>query len=159
MTDKAHRNGLRDNVYTVRHAMRLRPDYWYEQSAVIPYRRGKEGLEVLMITSRKKRRWVVPKGIREPDLSAAASAAKEALEEAGVEGQVAARAMGSYHYRKWGGTCDVEVYAMEVRTVHEAWDESFRDREWVPLKQAAARVEEDGLKRIIHLLPSFLEQR
>ena len=46
------------------------PDWIYRQSAVLPYRQGPDGLEVLLVTSRKRSRWVLPKGIVEPGLTA-----------------------------------------------------------------------------------------
>jgi phosphohistidine phosphatase len=64
--------------------MRNKPDYFYRQSGVIPVRKTDEGVEVLLVRSRSGRRWVIPKGIVEPCLSPAASAPKEAEEEAGV---------------------------------------------------------------------------
>ena len=126
-----------------------RPDWYYTQSAVIPYRRRAGEIEVLLITSRKRKRWVLPKGIVEPKLSAAASAAKEALEEAGIRGHVAAEAVGRYEYRKWGGTCAVEVFTMEVAEVLDRWPEGFRDRQWLAPREAAARVREPELGRLI----------
>ena len=135
--------------------MRQVPDYFYLQSAVIPYRERREGLEVLMITSRKRKRWVMPKGVKEPDLSSQASAAKEALEEAGIEGVVSETAIGSYQYDKWGGTCTVEVFTMRVQNVLEDWEESYRDREWVSVAEAVHRVREPELKRILKRLPDF----
>ena len=44
------------------------PEHFYTQSAVIPYRERNGAIEVLMITSRKRKRWVIPKGVREPEL-------------------------------------------------------------------------------------------
>ena len=132
-----------------------RPEYYYTQSAVIPFRR-RGGLEILMITSRKKKRWVLPKGIVEPGLSPPDSAAKEALEEAGIEGAVSPGAIGTYRYDKWGGTCTVDVFTMEVETVHDSWLEDFRDRQWVSLEEAVARVDEEELKRILRTLPDLL---
>jgi phosphohistidine phosphatase len=136
--------------------MRTRPDYYYDQSAVIPYRLRDGAVEVLTITSRRRKRWIVPKGVREPDLTAAASAAKEALEEAGVEGQAAPASLGSYSYEKWGGTCSVEVYAMRVTREHEHWLEDFRTREWVPLEKAAQRMQESDLQQIMSTLPEHI---
>ena len=103
----------------------------------------------MLITSRKKKRWVLPKGVRELDLSFAESAAKEALEEAGVEGEVAAAELGTYVYDKWGGTCSVKVFAMRVETEHEVWPEQYRDREWMSPAEAASRVNEPELKRLL----------
>ncbi len=101
---------------------------------------------------------MIPKGIVEPDLSPSVSAAKEALEEAGLEGKVSAMPIGSYQYDKWGGTCKVEVYTMHVDKMLDDWLESHRDREWVSLQTAIGRVREDQLKSIIEGLPSFLEK-
>lgn len=136
--------------------MRTKPDYYYAQSAAIPYRMNRGELEILLITSRKKRRWLVPKGIVEPDLSACDSAAKEAQEEAGVSGNVSGTSIGAYRYEKWGGTCVVKVFPMRVERVAEAWPEPFRDREWVSLGEAVRRVRDPRLKTLIEGLPQFL---
>ena len=125
------------------------PDWMYRQSAVIPYREGPNGLEVLLVTSRKGTRWVLPKGVVEPDLTPAASAEKEALEEAGVRGAIDDRSLGTYQYRKWGGTCTVEVFAMAVEEEATDWPEAgTRRREWLTVDEARQRVDEEGLRRI-----------
>ena len=136
--------------------MRQVPEHFYTQSAVIPYRERNEGIEVLMITSRKRKRWVLPKGVREVELTPQDSAAKEALEEAGIRGLVSASAIGSYQYRKWGGTCTVDVFTMQVQSELDVWEESFRDREWLSLEEAMRRVQEPDLKRILKRLPDFV---
>jgi len=135
------------------------PDWIYAQSAILPYRRQGDDVEVLIITSRKGKRWVLPKGIIEPGMTAAASAAKEAMEEAGVEGRVMAQSLGRYRYRKWGGTCEVEVFPMEVTRELNRWSESgFRSREWVTLEEAEKRLgPPTELKKILRRLPKALE--
>ena len=138
--------------------MQTKPDYFYTQSGVIPYRVEGGVMQVLLITSNSGKRWVIPKGIVEVDLSPAASAAKEALEEAGIEGRVDPVAIGSYKRQKWGGTCTVAVFLMEVETVFEDWAESYRRRQWMPLEEAVARVEEDALKQLIRRVPAVLAQ-
>ncbi len=125
------------------------PEHFFQQSAVLPYRRDRGYLEILLVTSRRKKRWVLPKGVREPDLDAATSAAKEALEEAGIEGEISTDAIGTYRYEKWGGVCTVEVFSMAVHISHDVWPESDRDRHWVSPQEAADRVAEPALKRII----------
>ena len=143
--------------------MRERPDDFYRQSAVIPFRREpdshhdlKKSLKIMLITSRKKKRWIIPKGIIEPNLSPADSAAKEALEEAGIEGTVRADAIGSYQYKKWGDVCTVEVFVMEVSKVLDAWLEDFRDRAWLDLEKVVDRIDEPKLKKLIRQVPAFL---
>ncbi|MBI2568306.1 MAG: NUDIX hydrolase [Candidatus Schekmanbacteria bacterium] len=138
--------------------MRTRPDYFYTQSAVIPFRGdSRERLEVLMITSRKRRRWIVPKGIVERDLSGLESAVNEALEEAGVEGEGFTRVIGSYEYSKWGDVCSVTVYALRVVKEHADWPEAtFRERRWFALEEAATAIGEAGLRDIIRHLPALV---
>ena len=68
------------------------------QYGVIPFRKGSDGIEILLITSRETRRWVVPRGNPIDGLSAPESAAQEAFEEAGILGEVEALPIGSYGY-------------------------------------------------------------
>jgi 8-oxo-dGTP pyrophosphatase MutT (NUDIX family) len=136
----------------------LKPEWFYTQSAVIPYVQDKAGIRIVMITSRKRRRWIIPKGIVEPDLSARASARKEALEEAGVKGKVCKKSIGSYSYQKWKGNCTVTVYVMRVKKVLKKWEEKWmRKRELVSLEEAAKRVENKALKKMILRLPHILK--
>ena len=63
-------------------------DWMYNQSGVVPFKRSKDGLQVLLITSRSGKRWVIPKGIVESEFSPQESAQKEAYEEAGITGKI-----------------------------------------------------------------------
>jgi len=128
----------------------------YRQSGVIPYRFQGAELQVLLITSRKGKRWIIPKGIVEAEFSPAESAVKEALEEAGVRGTIAPEPVGSYQYQKWGGTCTVDVFLMKVETSEPTWEEDFRKREWLPLDKAIARIREKPLRKIMANLPGKL---
>lgn len=125
------------------------PQRFYRQSGVIPYRVEKDKIEVLLITSRRGKRWIIPKGIVEPGMSPAESAAKEALEEAGVEGEISAASSGEYEYPKWEGICKVEVYLLKVITIHPEWPEKyFRERRWMSVEEAARLVREPELKNL-----------
>lgn len=127
-----------------------RPDFWYRQSAALPYRVGNAGLEVLLITSVKRKRWIIPKGIVEPDLGPVESARMEARQEAGVEGVVSAESLGSYQHQKWGGVCTIEVFPLRVSGLTEVWPEgNVRERKWLPPAEAVELVDNDGLRRII----------
>ena len=71
------------------------------QVAAIPVRRRDDGnLEVLLVTSRETRRWIVPKGWPWPEVSDHEAAAAEAWEEAGVRGRILADGLGTYTYDK-----------------------------------------------------------
>jgi 8-oxo-dGTP pyrophosphatase MutT (NUDIX family) len=129
------------------------------QSAVIPYRIDSEDLQVLTITSRKRKRWIIPKGGIELQLSPANSAAKEAFEEAGVIGQVSCTPIGNYRYSKWGSLYTVEVYPLRVKFLLNNWLEDFRAREWVSLETAISRMQEPELKEILEFLPLHIRSK
>jgi len=137
---------------------RDRPAYYYIQSSVIPYRVRDGKLEILVIASSKKHHLVVPKGIKDPGLSPQASAAKEALEEAGVEGEVAESELGSYTCEKWGATCTVAVYPMKVtRMLPEGeWEESHRGRQWVSPEKAASELKQQELRPLVKKLAAMI---
>jgi phosphohistidine phosphatase len=134
--------------------MRDRPAYYYTQSSVIPYRINKGKLEILLVRSHGRKHWVIPKGICEPGLTLQESAAKEALEEAGISGEVGSESVGSYRYEKWGGSCQVHVYPMAVTGIlsEEEWQENYRGREWMKPKQAAEKLKPKELRDMIMAL-------
>ena len=58
------------------------------QFAVLPWRRV-ERIEIMLVSSRETGRWVLPKGWPMKGIKPHNSAAREALEEAGILGKVA----------------------------------------------------------------------
>jgi len=81
------------------------------------------------------------------------SARKEALEEAGITGSIETEPIGSYRYEKWGGTCTVSMFKMEIVTILDVWEEAGqRSRELLTIDEAAGRVEEPALKEMIQAL-------
>ena len=117
--------------------------------------RARPVLEVLLITSLNSKRWILPKGWPEADLTAAESAAREAFEEAGIVGKVSARPIGSYHYLKEkkdgsGLPCVVEVFALSVTKQLPEWPEKgARTLAWLPLDQAIKQIGELGLRPVL----------
>lgn len=110
---------------------------YYKQSGVIPVYKGK----VVLITASGSKRWIIPKGNVDWDLSARDSAAQEALEEAGIKGEVSKKEIGSYTYEKNGGRYKVRLYHMDVTKLKDKWDEDhFRKRKLVSPKQAIKKV-------------------
>ncbi len=131
----------------------------FKQSAVVPYRHVKGEIEILLITTRKGR-WIIPKGIIESGLSAAESAAKEALEEAGVMGKLDENEIGNYSYEKWGGTCHVRVFLLCVTKMLDTWEEQFfRRRQWLPIKEAIAAVEDEALQKVLKKVGKHFQTR
>ncbi len=133
-----------------------KPNYYYKQSAVIPYRYTNDKLEILLITSRKRKRWIIPKGIIEPNLTPQESALKEAIEEAGVKGKVYKELYGSYEFLKWGNTCEVKVYLMKVDKELDKWMEDFRERKWVSIARADELIDQPELNKLVKKIPKYL---
>ena len=127
-----------------------KPASWYRQSGVVALRRRAGAAQVLLVTSARGKRWVIPKGIVEKGHSPARSAAKEAWEEAGVTGRIGRRLLGRYAYEKWQGVCRVLVYRLDVEAVHREWPEAHvRLRRWCSPRRAAALVGDPVLAAII----------
>jgi phosphohistidine phosphatase len=120
-----------------------------QQASAIPFRRQGERVEFCMISSMSGRRWGFPKGIIEGADTAAETALKESLEEAGLHGRILGERVGTYRYQKWGTDLDVSVYVMEVTQADATWQEGdVRDRVWLAAKEARKRIERDDLAAI-----------
>ncbi len=135
----------------------LKLEFNFNQSGVIPYRKTKSGLEVLLITSIKKKKWVIPKGYIEFNLSPFESAKKEAIEEAGIIGTNETIELGHFENKKSIGVCHVKVFAMEVIDQLDDYnDKARRQRKWFPLKEAAASIQTNQISEMILSLESKL---
>lgn len=138
---------------------RLRPEPDREprtQYAALPWRKAADGsTEILLITSRETRRWVIPKGWPMKDKTPEAAAAQEAYEEAGVVGKPRHKGLGVYHYDKRlrSGRLQhvrVQVYALEVEEARDIWPEmAERDRLWSSPAEAASLVDEPELRALL----------
>ncbi len=130
----------------------------FPQSGVIPYRFEAEGLKVMLITSLRRKRWIIPKGIIEEDMNATESAQAEAFEEAGIKGKIYPEVIGEYQREKWGGVCKIKVFLLEVDRVFDEWPESsLRDRKWLSPEEAEKLVTDPNLKKMLTNLTSYIE--
>lgn len=129
--------------------MNRKPSWLFRQSAAIPYLDSPDGYRIVLVTNGKRTGWIYPKGIVERDMTPEDSAAKEALEEAGVVGEVSSDLLNTYSYEKWGGVCEVQVFPLLVEDLLEDWDEAgYRDRTVVDFDAALELVrseQRDGL--------------
>jgi hypothetical protein len=89
------------------------------QYGALPYRFSQNSaLEILLVTTRGTRRWIIPKGWPIKGLRPPKSAAREAFEEAGVRGKIGAKPVGLFTYDKVldeagvSRTCEVKVYPL-----------------------------------------------
>jgi len=127
------------------------------QYGALPYRLDAQGRpEVLLVTSRRTRRWILPKGWPIKGLKPAKSAAREAFEEAGIVGEVAARPVGAFCYDKLfertglSSPCTVEVFPLKVSHQLEVWPEAGqRQTRWARAEDLEAMVGDGELRRFI----------
>lgn len=126
------------------------------QVAALPWRLTADGSsEVLLVTSRGTRRWVLPKGWPEKRELLHQAAAREAQEEAGVTGVIATKAIGRFYYGKalrsgQNQRCEVQVFPLHVEAVADKWPErKHRTRQWFSAQEAVALVNEADLAELI----------
>ena len=72
----------------------------HHQVAALPYRKRRGRMEILLITSRESKRWVIPKGWPMEGRTDYNAAKQEAFEEAGVKGRIGKMQLGHYIYTK-----------------------------------------------------------
>ena len=125
------------------------------QYAALPYRIVGRRVEILLITSRQTRRWIIPKGWPMKGMKPQDAAATEAVEEAGIIGEVEPKPIGSYRYlkaMKADQTAAVQVIVFPFLVLDQApsWKEQGqRDFRWFRYQRAANLVAEASLKRLI----------
>ncbi|KZV57863.1 nudix hydrolase 16, mitochondrial-like [Dorcoceras hygrometricum] len=101
-------------------------------------------VEVLMINSTSGPGLLFPKGGWETDETAEAAAIREAMEEAGVRGDLV-HFLGYYAFKSKTvqeecspeGLCKAAMYALHVNEVLESWPEkNLRERSWLTIPEA-----------------------
>jgi len=114
------------------------------------------GPEFLLVTTRKTKRWMIPKGWPIKGLKAAKSAAREAYEEAGVRGTIRAKSVGFFTYDKRLDEdgiivpCAVRVFPLLVKRQDKTWPE-YRQRQskWFVPEEALSAIKEESLRVLI----------
>jgi ADP-ribose pyrophosphatase YjhB (NUDIX family) len=144
-----------------------------QQCGALPYIITSDGVvRVLLVTSRGKRRWIIPKSWPIADLSVAESAAREAFEEAGLLGMIIGTVpVGSCRYEKRHSdgepaTFEVSVFLFAVERQLRKWPEKTqRTTRWYDIGKASEMVTPQDLgevlrntARLLMALPSPSEQ-
>jgi 8-oxo-dGTP pyrophosphatase MutT (NUDIX family) len=128
------------------------------QVAAIPFRLNARGdIEVMLVTSRTTRRFIVPKGWPMKGKSGRKAATIEAQEEAGVLGKTLKQPAGTYSYWKRLANrfvrVDVIVYLLEVTEELVDWQEAKRrQRAWLAPADAAMLIDEPDLSTLVQTL-------
>ena len=136
-----------------------------QQASAIPFRVGDSGLEVLLVTSIRSGKWILPKGNVDRGSTPAQTAETEAQEEAGVAGSVCSTPMATYDYEKGSTHLWVQVFPLRVERMLEEWPESkLRRRRWVSLDEAKRLVDQPRIRSVLerfgeHLNDGYLRRR
>ncbi len=130
----------------------------FNQSCVIPYRISNGELELLLITSIKKQKWIFPKGYIEFNLSPFESAKKEAYEEAGVIGENETLELGAFELKKKNRSSNIKVFSMEVtKELKDYPEKNLRKRKWFSLSEANETIENVEIKNFISKLKTNIK--
>ena len=135
----------------------------HSQVAALPYRIVGSGsaVHVLLVTSQSTGQWIIPKGWPMKGQKNYRTAEREAFEEAGIEGRIGKRSIGSYlYFKRRTQSFDlvrVHVYPLHVKKIRDSWPEQDkRKRAWFPLHRAADLVGDPNLGEIVvGLTPPF----
>jgi 8-oxo-dGTP pyrophosphatase MutT (NUDIX family) len=126
------------------------------QFAALAYRIDEAGSpQIMLVTSRETRRWVIPKGWSIKGLKPPQVAAREAYEEAGLVGRIISKKpVGSFHYEKLlpetRQPCRVWVFLLQVDHQLDDWPEKGqRETGWFDPMEAASLVDESDLGEIM----------
>ncbi|MCW2286367.1 8-oxo-dGTP pyrophosphatase MutT (NUDIX family) [Rhodoblastus acidophilus] len=124
------------------------------QVAALPWRLT-ERLEVMLVSSRETRRWIIPKGWLMAGRGASTAAAIEALEEAGLLGAIDEVPFGQFTYvkkmsRGESRPCEVDVFPLRVTRQRADWPEKDqRETRWFPAEEAGTIVSDPELGALI----------
>lgn len=130
-----------------------RPDLM--QVAALCYRRGDKGLEILLVTSLGRGKWILPKGWPKKKISSAQTALEEAFEEGGLRGNVLETPIGKYHYTKTSNSGSVlNCVAMIYEVAFVAMAKDFPEKgerkvSWFSREAAADAVSSPELAEIL----------
>jgi 8-oxo-dGTP pyrophosphatase MutT (NUDIX family) len=145
----------------------LQPDKVLRQYGALPFSLTGDGeIRVLLVTTRRRRDWIIPKGWPIRKLTGPATAAREAYEEAGLLGSIVGdEPFGCFRYskpRNAGRTVmfEVTVFLFAVERQLRRWPEkSERETEWFAPVDAAALVTAPELADLLLRAATFVEMQ
>lgn len=129
----------------------------WDQAGALPYRLTRRGPEFCLITSTEGR-WMFPKGTIAPGETCKETAAKEALEEAGLRGRFRGAPLCCCEMVKSGKPYTLVLMLMEVAECDDVWEEAhFRKRRWATKEKARRLLCQPQLRKGLDLAVARLK--
>ncbi|CAM8984939.1 unnamed protein product [Rhodiola kirilowii] len=124
-------------------------------------------VKVLMVSTPNRKDLVFPKGGWEDDETVEEAACREALEEAGVKGNLREAALGEWEFRSKSreeiscleGGCRGYMFALEVTEELEAWPEQGdKSRKWLHVEEARSMCRYDWMREALDKFSELMEK-
>lgn len=135
------------------------------QVAALCYRKQKGKLEVMLVTSRGRGRWILPKGWTDLEKAAHETAATEAFEEAGIIGSARRKPFARFRSEKLMDTglsvpTNVDVFLLKVDKQKSEFPESGqRKLAWMPIAKAIERTDDPGVRKVLQLFQAKMANK
>jgi 8-oxo-dGTP pyrophosphatase MutT (NUDIX family) len=119
-----------------------------EQAGAVVYRRGNDGIRVLLVRARKNPTdWIFPKGHLEEGETPAQTAVREAEEEAGVTGRVVSPLWPAITFEAGGRQLRVQYFLVEYTGPAAAKEQ--RELAWLPPSAAVAQLTHEAARALL----------
>ncbi len=134
-----------------------------QQVGVVPFRIVQQQIQFCLITGRRSGRWRYPKGHLKPNETPQDAAIAEALEEAGIRGELGVAPIKTLQFIKGGRPHVLTMWLMHVEAIRLKWKESKeRFRIWASVENALELIDCPDLKQlaldaVAHIDDSYLE--
>ena len=129
-----------------------------EVACAVPYREVSGEVQILLVSTRKKGKWIFPKGRIQNGEQPSVTAGKEAWEEGGVRGKVHQTPLAQFSRRTETGPEPIEVFLLRVEKVKRSWPEKkVRRRKWVTLGRASKFIKKGDLKKLLPRIEATLQ--
>lgn len=122
---------VEQKVPTLQDSALILPESSIRQVGVIPFRLVRAQPEFCLISARRSRQWLFPKGHLDQRYGPQGTAIAEAMEEAGVCGRLWEEALSPVTFEKNGRWYQLTMWLLEVEQLLPDWKESLeRTRIW-----------------------------
>lgn len=119
------------------------------------WRRGADGLEVILVHRPKYDDWSIPKGKLDPGESSEEAAVREVAEEATVVARLGPELPSVQYEDRYGQIKVVRYWAMTVERGLAAGDHEVDQAAWFTLPEAIARLSYDHDRPVLHRLAAL----